>query len=118
MIQGKPLAKIAYDIIMSPLIRELQSSHPVVLQSWYADDAVARGGVLQDDKGARGGFQKENSVLWVIPQSDKEHLGHLITECTKDQGIFQQDGDQISDGEPLPGGIHGILGCPGYVVRG
>ena len=45
--QGDPLAMIAYDIGVLPLIRELQKSHPRVTQTWYADD-----------EGVGGTFQK------------------------------------------------------------
>ena len=39
--QDDPLAMVAYGTALLPLIRELQSSFPMVRQSWYADDAGA-----------------------------------------------------------------------------
>ena len=39
--QGDPLAMIAYDIGVLPLIRELRDAHPRVTQPWYADNAGA-----------------------------------------------------------------------------
>ena len=41
--QEEPLAMIAYDIGVLPLIRELQGAHPHVTQPWYADDTEAGG---------------------------------------------------------------------------
>ena len=41
--QGDPLAMIAYDIWVLPLIREIQVSHPCVTQPLYTDDAGAEG---------------------------------------------------------------------------
>ena len=45
--QGDPLAMIAYDIGVLPLIRELREAHPCVTHPWYADDAGA-GGAFTD----------------------------------------------------------------------
>ena len=41
--QGYPLAMIAYDIGVLPLIRDLQGAHSRVTKPWYADDAGAGG---------------------------------------------------------------------------
>ena len=42
--QGGPLFMIIYDIGVLPLVRELQETHPLVTQPWYADDAGSGGG--------------------------------------------------------------------------
>ena len=41
--QGDPLAMIAYDIGVLPVIRYLRRAHPRVTQPWYVDDAGAGG---------------------------------------------------------------------------
>ena len=37
--QRDPLVMVVYGLRISPLIRELRKAHPVVTQTWYADDA-------------------------------------------------------------------------------
>ena len=39
MIQGNPLAMVAYGIIILPLIKHFNSTYPHVTQSCYADNA-------------------------------------------------------------------------------
>ena len=43
VIQGDPLAMIAYGIGVLLLIRELRGEHPRETQPWYADDAWTGG---------------------------------------------------------------------------
>ena len=77
LIQGDPLAMIAYVIGVLPLIRELRGAQPRVTQPWYADNAEA-GGTFQKilehfrDLQARGtarGYYPEltKSILVVAP---------------------------------------------------
>ena len=40
--QGEPLAMVAYEIGVLPLIKRLKSAYPGVIQPWYADDVGAR----------------------------------------------------------------------------
>ena len=44
--QGDPLAMIVYGIGILPLIRELRSTHPHVLQPWYTENA-GKGGMFE-----------------------------------------------------------------------
>ena len=41
--QGDPLAMAMYALAVTPLIRQLHSTHPAVSQVWYADDATGMG---------------------------------------------------------------------------
>ena len=51
VIQGEPLATIANNIGVLPLIRELWEENPPVTHPCYADDAGARGGGVRADPG-------------------------------------------------------------------
>ena len=78
--QGDPLAMIAYDIRVLPLIRELQDAHPRVTQPGYYDDVGAGGGSFGDilahfqdlqERGPPQGYLPEpiKSILVVAPRN-------------------------------------------------
>ena len=71
--QGDPLAMIAYEIEVLPLIRELRSYHPQSTQPWYADDAGA-GGTFQQVQAHFWDLQVRGPVRGYCPEPTKSIL--------------------------------------------
>ena len=119
--QGGPLAMIAYDIGVLPLVRELWGAHPQVTQKWCADDAGAGGkfpNIMEHIRylqawGPSRGYYPEltKSILVVVPgnvaQAEEHFQGLGIRVVTRHRYLGGYIGDKEAEGRCLAEKIKG-----------
>ena len=106
VIQGDPLAMIAYDIGVLPLIRELRNAHPWVTQPWYANDAGA-GGTFQQIQGHFQDLQARGPDRGYYPEPTKSILVMAPGNIARDEEHFRGLGIRVVTGHRNLGGYIG-----------